>query len=69
MQEIWYIIFEVKKMNKYKDIRKKMIDKDLTWNKIVEKSSLYTSSWGLRLAIKNNDKKAIRETEETIASF
>ncbi|WP_156894254.1 hypothetical protein [Leptotrichia sp. oral taxon 215] len=56
-------------MNKYKDIRKKMIDKDLTWNKIVEKSSLYTSSWGLRLAIKNNDKKAIRETEETIASF
>ena len=56
-------------MNKYKEIRKKMIDKDLTWQKIVDKSSLYKSNWGLRLAIKNNDEKAIKETEQIIASF
>ena len=56
-------------MNKYKEIRKKMIDKDLTWKKIVDKSSLYKSNWGLRLAIKNNDEKAIKETEQIIASF
>jgi hypothetical protein len=56
-------------MNKYKEIRKKMIDKDLTWKMIVEKSSLYTSDWGLRLAIKNNNEKAIRETELTISKF
>ena len=29
-------------MNKYKEIRKMMIDKDITWNFIIEKSKNYT---------------------------
>ena len=54
-------------MNKYKEIRKMMIDKDVTWNFIIEKSKNYKSSWGLRGAIKNNHKKAIDEVEGILA--
>ena len=55
-------------MDKYKKIRKKMIDKNITWNFIVENSKNYKSSWGLRAAIKNNQKKAIEEVESILAN-
>lgn len=54
-------------MDKYKEIRKKMIDKGITWSYIIENSKKYRSSWGLRAAIKNNQKKAIDEVESILA--
>lgn len=54
-------------MNKYKEIRKKMIDKSITWDYIIENSKKYKSSWGLRAAIKNNQKRAIEEVESILA--
>ncbi len=54
-------------MDKYKEIRKKMIDKGITWSYIIENSKNYRSSWGLRAAIKNNQKKAIDEVESILA--
>ncbi len=53
-------------MEIYKSIRKKMIDKELTWADIVRRSNTYKSSWGIRAAIKNNNKKAIKEVEEIL---
>ena len=53
-------------MNNYKKIKKKMIDKDITWSMLVEKSKLYKSSWGLRAAIQNDRKKAIEEVEKIL---
>ncbi|MDR2879712.1 MAG: hypothetical protein LBV03_07360 [Fusobacteriales bacterium] len=54
-------------MDRYKEIRKKMIDKSITWDFIIENSKNYKSSWGIRLAIKNNQKKAIDEVESILA--
>jgi hypothetical protein len=59
--------YEVRKMDRYKEIRKKMIDKSITWDFIIENSKNYKSSWGIRLAIKNNQKKAIDEVESILA--
>lgn len=69
MQFIWYNYFEVKNMRdtEYKKIRKKMIEKDLTWEKIRKKIGY--SDYGLRLAIKNNNMNIINRVNNIIDEY
>lgn len=53
--------------NEYKNIRKKMIEKDLTWDKICEKIGY--SNYGLRLAIKNKNKNIIEKVKSIIDEY
>ena len=54
------------KVVKYTEIRMKMVEKKVFWKDIYSK--LGYSDWGLRLAIKNNNKDIIKKVEEIIAS-
>lgn len=54
-------------VDKYTQIRMKMIAKKLGWKDIRKKIGY--SDWGLRLAIKNNNTKVIKKVEEIIENF
>jgi hypothetical protein len=54
-------------VDKYTQIRMKMIEKKVFWKDIREKIGY--SDWGLRLAIKNNNFEIIKKVEEIIDKF
>lgn len=49
----------------FKDIKKRLIDIDKTFTWLAEQAG-YTAPWGLRVAIKSNQKKAIEKVEEIL---
>lgn len=70
MQGIWYYNIEVvkkMKVDKYTQIRMKMIEKKIYWKDIIDEIGY--SNWGLRLAIKNNNSEIIKKVEKIIDDF
>ena len=55
------------KVDKYTQIRMKMIEKKIYWKDITDKIGY--SNWGLRLAIKNNNSEIIKKVEKIINAF
>lgn len=55
------------KVDKYTQIRMKMIEKKIYWKDITDKIGY--SNWGLRLAIKNNNTEIIEKVEKIIRDF
>ncbi|BBM60150.1 hypothetical protein JMUB5056_1744 [Leptotrichia hongkongensis] len=54
-------------IDKYTQIRMKMIEKKIFWKDIRKKIGY--SDWGLRLAIKNNNTEIIEKVEKIIRDF
>ena len=54
-------------IDKYTQIRMKMIEKKIFWKDIRQKIGY--SDWGLRLAIKNNKRRKIEKVEKIIRDF
>ena len=54
-------------VDKYTQIRIKMIEKKIFWKDIREKIGY--SDWGLRLAIKNNNSEVIKKVEKIFKFF
>ena len=49
--------------NKFiKEIKKKLIDKEMTWHELASKSG-YKSAWGLRQALKRNDERIVEKVK------
>ena len=55
------------KVDKYTQIRMKMIEKKICWKDIIDKIGY--SNWRLRLAIKNNNSEIIKKVEKIIDDF
>lgn len=49
----------------FKDVKKRLIDIGKTFTWLAEQTG-YTTPWGLRQAIKSNQKKAIQKVEEIL---
>lgn len=49
----------------FKEIKKKLIDKDMTFSELRKKTS-YTTDFGLRQALKNNQPNAIEQVQKIL---
>lgn len=52
----------------FKEVKKKLIDLDMTFSELRKRTS-YSSDWGLRKALKNNNQAAVDEVQKILVKI
>nr|DAQ12359.1 MAG TPA: hypothetical protein [Caudoviricetes sp.] len=52
----------------FKEVKKKLIDLDMTFSELRKRTS-YSTDWGLRKALKNNNQAAVDEVQKILVKI